>query len=61
MLKPRGDVDLIIILHAIVKLNWWDVSGFVDSSVWMWIFWVGVGLEGTYGCRCGILYVPIWG
>jgi len=23
------------------------------------IGWVGVGLGGTYGCRCGILYVPI--
>ena len=25
------------------------------------IVWVGVGLEGTYGCRCGILYAPILG
>ena len=25
------------------------------------IDWVGVGLGGTYGCRCGILYVPILG
>ena len=23
--------------------------------------WVGVGLGGTYGCRCGILYVPVFG
>jgi len=23
------------------------------------IGWVGVGLGGTYGCRCGILYTPI--
>jgi len=30
-------LDLIIILGAIVKLNWWDVNGFVGSSVWMWI------------------------
>jgi len=22
---------------------------------------VGVGLGGTYGCRCGILYVPMLG
>jgi len=21
--------------------------------------WVGVELEGTYGCRCGILYAPM--
>jgi len=21
--------------------------------------WVGVGLGGTYGCRCGILYAPM--
>jgi len=25
------------------------------------IVWVGVGLEGTYGCRCGILYAPMLG
>ena len=25
------------------------------------IGWVGVGLEGTYGCRCGILYPPMLG
>jgi len=25
------------------------------------IGWVGVGLGGTYGCRCGILYVPMLG
>ena len=25
------------------------------------IGWVGVGLGGTYGCRCGILYAPILG
>jgi len=23
------------------------------------IGWVGVGLGGTYGYRCGILYVPM--
>ena len=23
------------------------------------IGWVGVGLGGTYGCRCGILYAPM--
>jgi len=23
------------------------------------IGWVGVGLGGTYGCRCSILYVPM--
>jgi len=23
------------------------------------IGWVGVGLGGTYGCRCGILYDPM--
>jgi len=23
------------------------------------IGWVGVGLGGAYGCRCGILYAPI--
>jgi len=23
--------------------------------------WVGVGLGGNCDCRCGILYVPIWG
>jgi len=23
--------------------------------------WVGVGLGGTYGCRCGVLYVPMLG
>jgi len=28
----------------------------VDVDV---IAWVGVGLGGTYGCRCGILYVPM--
>jgi len=22
------------------------------------IGWVGVGLGGTYGCRCGVLYAP---
>ena len=25
------------------------------------IGWVGEGLGGTYGCRCGILYVPMLG
>ena len=25
------------------------------------IGWVGVGLGGTYGCRCGILYDPMLG
>jgi len=25
------------------------------------IGWVGVGLGGTYGCRCGILYAPVLG
>ena len=25
------------------------------------IGWVGVGLGGTYGCRCGILYAPMLG
>ena len=25
------------------------------------IGWVGVGLGGTYGCRCGILYVRMLG
>jgi len=25
------------------------------------IGWVGVGLGGNYGCRCGILYVPMLG
>ena len=25
------------------------------------IGWVGVGLGGTYGCRCGILYVHMLG
>jgi len=25
------------------------------------IGWVGVGLGGTYGCRCGIVYVHILG
>jgi len=25
------------------------------------IGWVGVGLGGTCGCRCGILYVPMLG
>jgi len=25
------------------------------------IGWVGVGLGGTYGCRCGFLYVPMLG
>jgi len=25
------------------------------------IGWVVVGLGGTYGCRCGILYAPILG
>ena len=29
MPKPRGDIEIsIIILCAIVKLNWWDVNGF---------------------------------
>jgi len=23
------------------------------------IGWVGVGLGGNYGCRCGILFAPI--
>jgi len=23
--------------------------------------WVGVGLGGTYGCKCGILYAPMLG
>jgi len=23
------------------------------------IGWVGVGLGGTYGCRCGNLYTPM--
>jgi len=25
------------------------------------IGWVGVGLGGAYGCRCGILYAPMLG
>jgi len=25
------------------------------------IDWVGVGLGGTYGCMCGILYAPMLG
>jgi len=25
------------------------------------IGWEGVGLGGTYGCRCGILYAPMLG
>ena len=25
------------------------------------IGWVGVGLGGTYGCRCGILYAHMLG
>ena len=25
------------------------------------IGWVGVGIGGTYGCRCGILYAPVSG
>ena len=25
------------------------------------IGWVGVGLGGTYGCRCGTLYAPMLG
>jgi len=25
------------------------------------IGWVGVGLGGNYGCRCGILYAPMLG
>ena len=25
------------------------------------IGWVGVGLGGTYGCRCGILHAPMLG
>ena len=25
------------------------------------IGWVGVGLGGTYGCRCGMLYAPMLG
>jgi len=25
------------------------------------IGWVSVGLGGTYGCRCGILYAPTLG
>ena len=25
------------------------------------IGWVGVGVGGTYGCRCGILYAPMLG
>jgi len=39
MPKPRGDVEIriIIILCTVVKLNWWDVNGFLRSSVWMWI------------------------
>ena len=41
MVKPRGDV--IIILRAIVKLNWWDVCGFADSSLWMWMWILLVG------------------
>jgi len=30
----------------------------VDVDV---IGWVGVGLGGTYGCRCSILYAPMLG
>jgi len=39
MPKPRGDVEIIIILRAYVKLNLWDVywvNEFVGS--WVWIF-----------------------
>ena len=25
------------------------------------IGWVGVGLGGAYGCKCGILYAPMLG
>ena len=25
------------------------------------IGWVGVGLRGTYGCRCGIVYTSMSG
>ena len=25
------------------------------------IGWAGVGLGGTYGCKCGILYAPMLG
>ena len=25
------------------------------------IGWIGVGLGGTYGCRCGVLYAPMLG
>jgi len=25
------------------------------------IGWIGVGLGGSYGCRCGILYAPMLG
>jgi len=32
----------------------------VDVAVGL-IGWVGVGLGGTYGCRCGVLYVPMLG
>jgi len=32
----------------------------VDVNVDL-IGWVGVGLGGTYGCRCGILYAPMLG
>jgi len=24
------------------------------------IGWVGLGLGGTYGCRCGIVYAPMF-
>ena len=48
MPKPRGDVeiwwcwDLITILRAFVKLNWWDVY-WVNEFVggWVWIFRLG--------------------
>jgi len=32
----------------------------VDVDVKL-ISWVGVGLGGTYGCRCGILHVRMLG
>ena len=25
------------------------------------IFWIGVELGGTYGCRCGVLYAHMFG
>ena len=42
MPKPCGDVE-IIILRAIVKLNWWYVNGFAGSSVWIWMWILLVG------------------